>query len=206
MVNKPVAVRRKRAPEDRPLNARQKLLVDEFLRNGGHITNAALKAGYAPKAASEQGSWNLAKPNVKKYLESRQLKLRDKHDVTLDAVIQEFKKIGFANMADYIEDDGQGRPQFKHIEKIGRDGLAVVTELTLDVRREFEGQGEGREQVATVERVRFKLADKVNALVNLGKHLGMFPERDSARRDDEFAEMPKKIIVEVRGGMSRSKK
>lgn len=196
------------APEDRPLTKKQKAFADAYLIPGITVGEAGRKAGYPAASAESQGSYCMSRVNVAKYIAERQVKLQAKHDVTLDKVIAEFAKIGFANMDDYLVDDGNGRPQFRLMGEIGRDKLAVVTEVTVDVRKEFEGRGEDREQVATIDRIRFKLADKVNALDKLAKHLGMYPKESGAGRDpgDWDPDQPRKIIVEVRGGMSRPKK
>lgn len=180
------------APEDRKLTPKQKRLADAWLVPGTSKTEAAIKAGYPEHSAGSQGSYVLDLPQVQKYVAARQAKLQEKHDITLDRVIREFALIGFANMADYIESDNEDRPRFIGISKIGRDKTGVITELTLDVRKEFEGRGEDREQVATVERIKFKLADKVKALDALGRHLGMFP-KDSA--DDG------ELKVTIEGGL-----
>lgn len=195
-------------PEDRPLTRKMKLLADFYLVPGTSGAEAAIKAGYPSPSAASQASWVLSRPNVAKYVEARQAKLQAKHDLTLDMVIQEFRKIGFQNMEDYIKDDGNGRPQFKLLGEIGRDKLAVVTEITVDTRKEFEGRGEDREHVANVERVRFKLADKVNALTQLGKHLGMFPKESSGGDDDPDITVNgngRNITIKVKGGLPQPK-
>jgi phage terminase small subunit len=195
---------KKRAPEDRPLSKKMKALADFYLVPGTSGQDAAIKAGYPAPSASSQANWVLSRPNVARYVAERQVKLQAKHDVTLDRVIQEFAKIGFANMDDYLVDDGSG-PRFRLLGDIGRDKLAVVTEVTVDVRKEFEGYGKDREHVANTERVRFKLASKVEALNLLGKHLGMFPKESSGGGSGDWdPDQPRKIVVEVVGGMSRS--
>lgn len=190
------------------MTAKMKRMADFYLVPGTSITDAAIRAGYPKHAAAAQGSWVLSRPNVARYVEARQAVLRAKHDVTLDRVIKEFAAIGFANMDDYMEDDGLGRPRFRLYGQIGRDKLAVVTEVTVDVRKEFEGRGEDREHVANVERVRFKLASKVDALDKLAKHLGMYPSTSGGGVDDDelLGDGNRKLVVTVRGGMNKGTK
>lgn len=183
-----------------------KLLADLYLAPGTTGAEAAIKAGYPAPSASSQATFVLSRPNVAKYVAARQAKLQAKHDVTLDRVIAEFAKIGFANMDDYIVDDGNGRPQFRLMGQIGRDKLAVVTEVTIDTRKEFEGSGENREHVANVERVRFKLASKIDALDKLGKHLGMFPKESSGGGDDDIGDTgPRQVTIKIKGGLPQPK-
>ncbi len=185
---------RTKKPEDQRLSTKMKALADAWLVPGTSQKDAAIIAGYPERSAQEQATYVLDRPQVKAYVERRQAELQKKHDITLDRVIREFAKIGFANMADYITSDADDSPRFMGVSKIGRDKMGVVTELTLDVRKEFEGRGEDREQVATVDRIRFKLADKVKALDALGRHLGMFP-KDTGDRDEG------EVTVTILGGL-----
>lgn len=187
------------------MTAKMKRWADLTLLPGTSDTQAAIKAGYPKASAQTQASRLRTLPNVKAYLAERQGALQDKHNVTLDRVVREFAAIGFANMGDYLQDGPDGLPRFKLLGEIGRDKLSVVTELTVDTRKEFEGRGEDREQVATVERIKFKLADKVNALNALGKHLGMFP-RESGGGGDGNDDDGKVVTIRVVGGMNRPKK
>lgn len=185
------------------MTAKMKRLADFTLVPGTSDTQAALKAGYPRASAQAQASRVLKMPHVRRYLAERQAELQSKHNVTLDRVVQEFAAIGFSNMADYIQDDGSGRPAFRLVGDIGRDKMSVVTELTIDTREEYEGRGGEREKVATVDRVRFRLADKVNALTALGKHLGMFPREGGSGSGDDTTEA--EVVITVRGGMNRPK-
>ena len=91
-----------------------------------------------------------------------------KYEVTAERVIGELAKIGFANISDYVH--------------IGPDG-----ELRADLERRTPGRGcgvaGGDRRAAPARtgdkgrkgrRVKIKLADKRAALVDLGKHLGLF--------------------------------
>lgn len=191
---KPGAGIRKKAPEDQRLSTKMKALADAWLVPGTSQRDAAIIAGYPETSAASQAAYVLDRPQVRAYIEKRQAKLQEKHDVTLDRVIREFAKIGFANMADYIEADENDRPRFLGVSKISRDRMGVVTELTLDVRKEYEGRGDDREEVATIDRIKFRLADKIKALDSLGRHLGMFPKETGDRDEGE-------IEVTVKGGL-----
>ena len=56
------------------MTARQKKFCDEYLISG-NATDAAIKAGYSPKTAKQTGSENLAKPDLKQYIEAELDKL-----------------------------------------------------------------------------------------------------------------------------------
>jgi phage terminase small subunit len=85
-------------------------------------------------------------------------------EITADAVVAELAKLGFANMLDFMQPADNGVPRLD-FSRLTRDQAAALAEVTV------EETGDGR-------RVRFKLADKRAALVDLGRHFGIFkPER-----------------------------
>ena len=77
------------------INDKQKMFCYEYLKdfNG---TQAAVRAGYSIKSARQQAADLLTKPNIFKFLES----LKEKHvlraELSVDAIINELKAIGFA--------------------------------------------------------------------------------------------------------------
>ena len=91
--------------------------------------------------------------------------------ITSARILEEIAKIGFANMMDYvkIQEDGSGYIDLKDMD---RDKAAAISEIVVD--EYVEGRGEDARQV---KRVRLKLHDKRAALVDMGKHLGMFSQR-----------------------------
>jgi phage terminase small subunit len=86
-------------------------------------------------------------------------------------VLHELAKLAFANMADYMRVGPDGDPVLD-FSKLTRDQAAALVEVT--VEDFLDGRGENARQV---RRVKFKLADKRAALVDLGKHLGLFKDR-----------------------------
>lgn len=91
--------------------------------------------------------------------------------VTKENIIAELAKLGFANMLDYVQPTAEG-DVVVDLSALDRDKAAAVQEVVVDTYQEGRG-----EHSRDVKRVRFKLADKRAALVDLGKHLGMFVER-----------------------------
>ncbi len=197
------------APEDRPIPRKQIAFLKAYHLgdNGKPITGkeAAIRAGYPAPSASDQATWILSRPNCKAWLAAQAKVVEEKHGITRDMIVEELAKVGFSNMLDYIEDDGTGKPSFKKIADIKRHHMAAITELTLDVRKEFEGRGEDREHVANVEKVRFKLASKVDGLVNLGKLLGYFPKNDAGGGDDPEGTAGRTVTIRVVGGLPQRK-
>lgn len=85
--------------------------------------------------------------------------------ITVERILLELSYIGFANMADYLTvgDDGQPHLNWKDLK---REQAAALLEVTV-VDSVVKGEVVGR-------RTKFKLADKLSALVSLGKHFGLF--------------------------------
>lgn len=102
--------------------------------------------------------------------------------ITKEAILGELAKIAFANMQDYMKvgEDGQPSLNFKDLT---RDQAAALAEITVE---EFV---DGRSDKRQVRRVKFKLASKQDALVALGKHLGLFIERHEIGGPGDFARM-----------------
>ena len=69
------------------LTEKQKRFCDEYLISL-NATQAAIKAGYSKKTARTMGAENLAKPNVKGYIDERLEKIKDKKIADIDEIMQ----------------------------------------------------------------------------------------------------------------------
>ena len=79
--------------------------------------------------------------------------------------MREVALIGFANMGDYIQVDGN--EVSVDLSKLSRDQAAAIQEVTTETR------GGGNKKAARVTRTRLKLADKRPALELLGRWIGL---------------------------------
>lgn len=113
----------------------------------------------------------------------------EKTGITKGAVLEELAKIGFANMLDYVTVQADGNA-YVDLSKLTRDKAAAIQEVTIEEYKDGAGPA-GRD----VKRVRFKLADKKAALVDIGKHLGMFIERREVGGPGDFSEMTDEELV-----------
>lgn len=148
------------------LTPKQEKFVAEYLIHGD-ATKSAVNAGYSKKTAGQQGYQLLQIPSIALALASKQQKLADKYEVTADRVIRELALIGFANMLDYVRIDSEGLARVD-LSAVDRDQAAAIHEIKVE---SVIGNGE---DAKVTEKVTFKLADKRAALVDLGKHLGLF--------------------------------
>ena len=157
-------------PGVRPLEPRQAKFVEEYLIDLNQ-TKAAIRAGYAESGASTQAVRLLAKANIQEAIRLRRAKISKATDITPERVVAELAKLGFSNMMDYVRITPGGDPM-TDLSDITRDQAAALAEITVE---DFtEGRGDNARDV---RRVKFKLADKRAALVDIGKHLGMFVDR-----------------------------
>jgi phage terminase small subunit len=151
----------------RSLSPKQVRFVEEYLIDL-NATQAAIRAGYSRKTAALIGHENLRKPNVAEAIEKATAKRSERAGLTGDMVIDELRKIGFANMADYMK-AGPGGDPYLDFSALTRDQTAALHEVT--VEDYVDGRGD---DARDVKRVKFKLYDKRAALVDLGRHLGLF--------------------------------
>lgn len=88
-------------PKTDKLTPKQKRFCQEYLKNGGNATQAALSAGYKPKAAARTGSENLQKPLIASFLQASAEKAEKnfeyglkEHIADLDDMAEAARKMG----------------------------------------------------------------------------------------------------------------
>lgn len=161
------------------LTPKQQRFVAEYLIDL-NATQAAVRAGYSAKTAKQQASRLLTNVDVAAAVAGRRDKISGKLEITQESIATELAKLGFSNMADYMRPGPDGDP-YLDFSALSRDQAAALTEVTVEDFKDGRG-----EDARDVRRVKFKLADKRAALVDLGKHLGMFTERhELTGRDGE---------------------
>ncbi len=150
------------------LTAKQQCFIDEYLIDL-NATQAAIRAGYSAKTAYAKGSEMNKRFAVE--IAKAQAERSKRTEITQDAVLRELAKIGFSNMLDYVSvtDGGDLVPDFSALT---RDQAAAIGEVTIE--EYTEGRGDDAQNV---KRTRFKLSDKRAALVDMGRHLGMFKDK-----------------------------
>jgi phage terminase small subunit len=131
-------------------------------------TQAAIRAGFAPQSANRRAYEMLQDPRVQVLVQAGREKAAKRAEIRLDDIVAEASKIAFANMADYMT-AGKDGDAFLDFSKLTREQAAALQELTVDDY--VEGRGDNQRKV---KRVKFRLGDKLEALIALGKHLGGF--------------------------------
>lgn len=161
------------------LTPKQQRFVEEYLVDL-NATQAAIRAGYSAKRASEIGYQLLQKTTVSEAI-SKALAARSRRTgINQDRVLLELAKVAFLNPTDVINmDEATIRGD------ANREDTAAIASVR--VKRIPTEAGE------IVER-EVKTYDKIKALELLGKHLGMFTDKLNVN-----AEMAVKIVDDVDG-------
>lgn len=174
------------------LTAKQRMFVVEYLKdlNG---TQAAIRAGYSVDSAQQIGSENLSKPLIAEAIERAMKRREERTQVTVNKVVEELAKMAFSNLGDYFTVLESGEAV---VDLTGADDhqLAALSEITVD--EYVEGRGD---DARAVKRVKIKMADKQAALVQLGRHLGMFNDKLRLedlreRSDDDIAKELRELV------------
>lgn len=176
------------------LTAQQQRFVDEYLKDL-NATQAAIRAGYSKKTADQQASRLLTNVKVREYLAERQNDRSKRTEITQDMVLRELAKIGFSDIRKVVRwgetqvrmvDDEDGEAE----DMVPYHGLALIDSAEVDdsTAAAIAEVSQGRDGL------KVKLHDKKGALVDIGRHLGMFSAPGHAELDAEL----KRLEVEKR--------
>ena len=142
------------------MTPKQKKFVDEYLIDL-NATQAAIRAGYAEKNARITAAKNLTKVNIKKEIEHRMKDREKRTEITQDKVLRELAHIAYDDIRNYLEfwtdENGKLQVELKPSEEIDTRN---ISEIQLDNGK-----------------LKFKLYPKDNALIQLGRHLGLFNDK-----------------------------
>lgn len=165
------------------LTAKQQRFVDEYLIDL-NATQAATRAGYSKKMVNEQGSRLLANVSVDAAIHQRMNERSGRVEITQDMVLCELAKIGFSDIRKVVR---WGETQ---VRMVPYHGLALIDTTGVD--------DETAAAIAEVSRgrdgLKVELHDKKGALVDIGRHLGMFNAPGHPELDAEL----KRLEVEKR--------
>ena len=127
-----------------------------------NATQAAIRAGYSPKTANEQGNRLLTNVSVQTELNKQMAKRSRRTGVTQDRVVRELAKIAFLDMTQVVDDHGRIR------DDATPEDRACIESIKYKSSSGDQGESVERE---------VKVASKLKALELLGKHLGMYSDK-----------------------------
>jgi phage terminase small subunit len=151
-----------------PAAARRARFVAEYLIDR-NATQAAIRAGYSPHTAKQQGSRLLTYDDVRAAIEEQAARTMAKLGVSRERVIAELANIAFANLLDYgqVTEDGKFELELSNTTP---GQMAAVQEISGTSRSTITADDTEQREC----QILLKLGDKRKALVALGKHLGLF--------------------------------
>ena len=175
------------------LTAKQQAFVGEYLVDL-NATQAAIRAGYSVETARAIGSENLAKPDIADAIAEAQSERSRRTEITQDRVLQELAKIGFSDVRKLFTPGGNLLP----IQDMDDVTAATVSSIEVVTRKVPGGEEAEVEHVAKI-----KTWDKQTALVNIGRHLGMFTDKIEHSGAIDLAERLRKAQERL-GGLDAS--
>ncbi|MCX4025065.1 terminase small subunit [Endozoicomonas sp. SM1973] len=186
------------------LTPKQAMFVKEYLVDL-NATQAAIRAGYSAKTASEQGARLLGNVKIQAALGEVQQKRGNRLDVTADRIEKELAKIAFSHITDVIDwreitlESNEDEPN--HSAAIACQSIRLKDSDTLSP----EVTATIQEISQTAHGVKVKLYDKLKALELLGRRHGIFIDKvehsgtiknqnlSEAELDKRIAELTKKL-------------
>lgn len=106
------------------MTPRQRKFCDEYLISG-NATDAAIKAGYSPKTAKQTGSENLAKPDLKAYIETELEKLHSAKIADAEEVLE------------YLTAVMRGQHTEQVLKLVG-DGIQTVADIDVSAKERIK--------------------------------------------------------------------
>jgi len=148
------------------LTDKQKIFCDEYLATTDLNVTVAYKKAYPrvknDDVAAAAGSRLLRNVKVKDYIQKRMKEREKRTEITQDRVLKELADIAFDDIKNYLsfhtDENGDIRVKIKNSTDIDTKN---ISEISIGKDGQFK----------------FKLYCKDNALVQLGKHLGMFKDK-----------------------------
>ncbi len=162
------------------LTEKQRRFVEEYLIDL-NATQAAIRTGYSEKRASEIGYQQLQKTTVQEAIQKAKVERSKRVEITADRVLQEYAKIGFSNISDYLrvktgetiidyveDEDGNKKPIMAFTQDVEVFDTEDILREKLDAVAEIKRTRDG---------IALKLHDKKGALDSMARHLGMFVDK-----------------------------
>ena len=151
------------------LTDKQKRFCEEYMIDL-NATQAAIRAGYSEKTASESGYENLRKPQIENYIQDLKKDVSERNKITVDECVQILANIARNDIADYYDEKGN----LKDIHSIPKESRDAIEEMT-SYEEKYEGQLLGHVR-------KIKSSGKQAAIDKLLKHLGGYKEDNSQKQ------------------------
>jgi len=158
------------------MTPKQRRFVEEYLVDL-NAKKAAVRAGYSAKHAAQIG-WRLRRiPAVSQAIAEAMSAWAERHSIGPERVLHELSRIAFASISDFLE--------------WGSDGVTLKDQALLDLDQQAAVSEIVMTRNAAGMTVRVKLHDKLGALKEMSRLLGLSAETFGTSRvvDAEYVEL-----------------
>lgn len=162
------------------MTPKQEAFVSEYLIDL-NATQAAIRAGYSAATAYSQGQRLLKDVEISAAIEKAMAERSMRTNITQDQVVRELARIGFVDIRKVVTwTNGATGFDEDEAEETGEVRISVANFVMLTPSDEIDA-----ETAAAISEIsqtkdgalKVKLHDKRAALVDLGRHLGMFKDK-----------------------------
>lgn len=157
------------------LTPRQALFCKEYVIDFKG-KDAAIRAGFSPRAADQQASRMLTVDKIRKEVDRLRREKEKRLEASADFVVRELMRIAKLDIRKAFNKDGS----LKNIKSLPEDVARAISGVDIDEL--FDGRGEDRKMIGYNKKLR--LCDKVKALELLGQHFGQFKPKDETNRPE----------------------
>lgn len=148
------------------LTAKQRRFVAEYLIDL-NATEAAKRCGYSPRTAMQQGSRLLCSAEISRAVAAAQEKQLHRADLTAARVLEELRRLAFADTRAFFDATGNLRP----IHELSAEQGSQLAGIEVIKKNAEAGDG----HIDTIHKI--KLWDKTRSLEMLCKRFGLLVER-----------------------------
>lgn len=158
------------------LTDKQQRFCEEYLIDL-NAKQAAIRAGYSEDSAKEMGYENLTKPHLQDYISELKKKTAKRLEITRERVLKEYARVAFADIRQFYDENG------RLLTPHSLDDDAAAALAGIEVYEEF-GFDKTGEKAHIGDTKKIKLCNKLAALNDIAKHLGLFEEDNKQKNPD----------------------
>lgn len=162
-----------------------------------NATQAAIRAGYSEKRASEQAYQLLQKTTVQNFIQQRKADRIERTEITQDFVLRELMDMASVNATDYariVEKHATVNVEGAEIQLYDSEGNPVMYRTVEPVLTEELTEVQ-KKALAVIKKGRdgfeIKPYDKLKILELLGRHLGMWDKKTEADIEEQRVRIEK---------------
>ena len=141
---------------------------------------AAISAGYSEQYAYSKAHKKLLEnPEVLAEIKRLRARLNERADKSATDVVNEYSKIAFTDRVSFLKDDDirPGEWMYKAPDELTDDQRALVEKVHMSVCKVQGVTPDGEPITVHRQEYRYVLADKANALQQMGRHFGIFDDK-----------------------------